>query len=209
MRGGLLHFPGRFVRDRAAATAAEFALVVPLLLLFLFGIIDVGRLMWEWNRAEKATQMGVRYAVVTTPVLNSLAPPNDFDFTTLPGVLQGAPVSSALFPGVSCDNSANCSCKGTCAFPLAANTTAFANIVARMNLMDNRITAANVVVHYDPSGLGFAGNPYGSDVAPIVTVRLRGLEFTPITTQIFGVAFDMPGFPSSLTMEDGAGTESN
>ena len=43
-------------------------MVLPLLLLFIFGIIDVGRLMWTWNRAEKATQMGARFAVVTDMV---------------------------------------------------------------------------------------------------------------------------------------------
>ena len=53
------------LRDRSAASAAEFALVLPLLLLFLFGIIDAGRFMWEYNRAEKATQVGARVAVVT------------------------------------------------------------------------------------------------------------------------------------------------
>lgn len=198
----------RLIRERAAATAAEFALVVPLLILFLFGIIDVGRLMYEWNRAEKSTQMAVRYAVVTDIVPTGLI---NFDFTSV-GVTQGSPVNSTLFPGVSCTGTAgaaSCTCKGTCAFPLTGSSAAFNNIVTRMRLMDSGIAHANVVVDYDPSGLGFAGNPYGPDVAPIVTVRLRDMEFSPITTQIFAATVDMPGFASSLTMEDGDGSASN
>ena len=39
----------RLFRDRAAASAAEFALVLPLLMVFLFGIIDAGRFMWDYN----------------------------------------------------------------------------------------------------------------------------------------------------------------
>src|SRR3546814_1343600 len=58
-------------RNTRASSAAEFALVLPLLLIFLLGIIDVGRLMWTWNRAEKATQMGVRYAIAADMVPRS------------------------------------------------------------------------------------------------------------------------------------------
>jgi len=209
MQQQTLHLLRRFARDRVAATAAEFALVLPLLILFIFGIIDVGRLMYEWNQAEKATQMGVRYAVVTDTVATGLA---NYDFTAISGVQQGAPISPSLFPGVSCTGTAGaatCTCKGTCAFPLTASPAAFNNIVTRMNRMNGRIAAPNVVVDYDPSGLGFAGNPYGPDVAPIVTVRLRNMQFESVVGQIFGGLLNMPGFASSLTMEDSSGTVSN
>ena len=54
--------------DRRASSAAEFAMVLPLLIMFLLGIIDVGRLLWTVNRIEKSTQMGVRFAIVTNPI---------------------------------------------------------------------------------------------------------------------------------------------
>ena len=209
MRSRALHFVRGFAQDRAAATAAEFALLLPLLILFLFGIIDVGRLMWEWNQAEKATQMGVRFAVVTNIVPTGLA---DYDFTTISGVLQGAPINATIFPGVSCTgtaSSASCTCKASCTFPTTANATWFNNIVTRMRQADGRIAAPNVVVDYNPSGLGFAGNPYGADVAPIVTVRLRNMQFRPLLGRPFGGTINMAGFDASMTMEDGAGTVSN
>lgn len=205
----IFHLCRRVARDQTAASAAEFALVLPLLLLFIFGTIDVGRLMWEWNRAEKATQMGVRFAAVTDIVPSGLV---SYDFTTQANVVQGESLSPALFPGVSCTGTAStaaCTCKGTCVFPLTSNATAFNNIVTRMRRMEGRITPANVVIDYDYSGLGFAGNPYGPDVAPIVTVRIRDMEFESIVGQLFGGVIDKEGFASSLTLEDGAGSVSN
>ena len=42
-----------FLRDRRGASAAEFALVLPLFLLFLLGTIDAGRYIWAVNEAER------------------------------------------------------------------------------------------------------------------------------------------------------------
>lgn len=211
MRRRTFNLVPRIAHDDAAASAAEFALVAPLLILFLFGIIDVGRFMWEWNTAEKATQMGVRFAVVTDIVPSDLV---DYDFTTVAGVIQGAPVSDELFPGVSCtgtEDSASCTCnkEDSCDFDLGGDKDAFNNIVDRVSQIYGRVNPENVVIDYGPSGLGFAGNPYGSDVAPIVTVRLQGIQFQPILGQIFGATINIEGFASSMTMEDGAGFESN
>lgn len=45
-------------------TAVEFALVLPLLCLLLFGMVEMGRLLWTWNAAVEATRLGARLAVV-------------------------------------------------------------------------------------------------------------------------------------------------
>ena len=55
----------RFLHDRRAAGAAEFALILPLFMLILLGTLDAGRYAWEFNRAAKATQVGARWTVVT------------------------------------------------------------------------------------------------------------------------------------------------
>jgi Flp pilus assembly protein TadG len=44
--------------------AVEFALVMPLLCLLLFGIVEMGRMLWTWNAAVEATRLGARLAVV-------------------------------------------------------------------------------------------------------------------------------------------------
>ena len=202
----------RFLRDTRAASAAEFALVLPLMLLFLFGIIDVGRFAWEINQAEKATQTGARWAVVTDLIPSGLA---SYSFATSGGIEQGTVVQPANFPGVSCTSNGTtttcvCAAGGSCSFPLTASNPAFQRLVGRMDDIKGGITSANVVVDYSWSGLGFSGDPNGSDVAPITTVRLQNVTFTPITTQIFGApTLTLPSFAYSLTMEDGSGLASN
>jgi Flp pilus assembly protein TadG len=42
----------------------EFALVLPIFLLLLFGLIDVGRLVYTWNALNQAAREGARYGSV-------------------------------------------------------------------------------------------------------------------------------------------------
>ena len=185
--------------DRRAASAVEFALVLPLLLLFLLGIIDVGRLMYTWNMAEKATQMGVRYAVVTDFVASDL---ND-DFTVTHNLVGGDPVPTSTFSTTTCNST-------TCTGGWGYDATAYNNIVTRMELFYPAIgnEAANrVTIQYDNVGLGFAGDPSGPNVAALVTVRLQGIQFRPWS--FMGMPVTLPPFSAALTMEDGAGTVSN
>jgi Flp pilus assembly protein TadG len=203
----------RFIRDEHGGPAAEFAMVLPILIIFLLGTIDVGRLMWDWNQAEKATQMGVRYAVATDIVPSDL---ETYSFAIDGGVLQGELIDDTVFGGVSCtgtSSTATCSCidSSACDTNYLSNfdDIAFNNIVNRISLFKPDVTAANVVVEYGYSGLGFAGDPNGPDVAPLVTIRLQNLDFQPLLTQIFGTTITLPAFSASLTLEDGDGNFSN
>ena len=193
--------------DRRAAIAAEFALVLPLFLIFVFGIIDAGRYLYTVNRAEKATQMGARYAVSTDMIPTGLA---TYSFATTGGIPQGSSVPQSSFGGATC-TSTGCACNAgaTCPPLGTASTTAFNNIVTRMRAIMPEIQAANVVVEYGYSGLGYSGDPNGPDVAPLVTVRLTGMNFQPITTLVFGATISIPGVPATLSLEDGTGNLAN
>lgn len=199
------------VRNEGGASAAEFALVLPILLIALIGTIDVGLYAWNINQAEKATQTGARWAVATDMVASGL---KTYSFAVSGGVPQGTVVDQTAFPGVTCQSNgttASCTCAsgGTCSFPLTADNAAFTRLVTRMAQIDGDITASNVVVTYAWSGLGFSGDPNGPDVAPLTTVSLRNMTYTPLTTLLFQVSVPLPSFAYALTMEDGSGTVSN
>lgn len=195
-------------RHQGGASSAEFALVVPLLILFLFGMIDVGRFMWEYNQAEKATQMGVRYAVATDMVPSGL---ETYSFAVDGGIAAGNPVPVANFASATCTQG-SCTCAamtGNFCGSVGYNGTAFNNIVDRMNDMYQYVGAQNVEIEYRNVGLGYAGDPDRPDVEPLVTVKLRNMTFQPFTGMLFGASVTMPDFRASLTAEDGDGSVAN
>jgi hypothetical protein len=81
-------------------------------------------------------------------------------------------------------------------------------MVARMRDMKSDIAATNVRVAYSGSGLGYAGDPNGMDIAPTVTVSVVNMSFQPLTTLALAT-IPLPDFRTSLTAEDGSGTTSN
>jgi Flp pilus assembly protein TadG len=184
-------------KNVSGASAAEFALVLPLLILFLFGILDVGRYMWALNRAEKATQMGVRYAVVSDPVAAVV----DTDFVDDYGIPGGDPVPVATFGSATCLSTGNCNVTGSASSVNGRNATAFTNIFNWMQNFYPELQQAQVRVRYDNVGLGYSGDPTGPDVSPLTTVSLINLQFRSLV--LFGGTVDLPEITASLTMEDG------
>ena len=207
---------GRLLRCTRAAGAAEFAMVLPIFLLFVFGIIDGGRLLWEINRAEKATQVGARFAIVTDPVSPDLI---EADY------VSGSLAAGELIPHtelgtLKCTSTA-CTCETT-PCPSGGGTvdsTAFTAMVSRMQDIYPPVTASNVEVRYSGSGFGYAGDLVGGggggggatdtmEVSPLVTVSVTGLQFKPITLLLFA-SFTLPGYSTTLTAEDASGAYSN
>lgn len=201
-----------FIGHQSGASAAEFALVLPLLLIAIFGTIDVGRYFWAINQLEKATQIGTRWAVTTNLIDPNLSV---YSYAVQGNIPQGTVVPKSAFPGLYCTGtatSASCNWKG--AKPAGYGTAspdaaAFKRLVDRMKQIDSEIEYADVRVDYDWSGLGFSGDPNGPQVAPLTTVTVSNVQFRPITTMLFSANFNLPVLSYTLTMEDGSGTESN
>src|SRR5690349_19561966 len=55
--------PHRRNRRSPGQGLLEFALILPILLLVLFGIIEFARILQAWLSVENAARFGVRYAV--------------------------------------------------------------------------------------------------------------------------------------------------
>lgn len=54
----------RFAGDRRGTTAIEYAIVLPALLLFLLGIMDTGRLLWNYTTLHRAVEAAARCGTV-------------------------------------------------------------------------------------------------------------------------------------------------
>lgn len=202
----------RLILDRTASSAAEFAMVLPLLILFLFGIFDGGRYLWEVNKAEKATQAGARVAVVTD-VLSGGLESYSYVGQTVGGVTltQGDQIPAAALGSITCIKpSGTVTCSGSGTFPAIGTVdgASFDRIVQRMQFMKPDIAATNVTVTYRGSGLGFAGDPNGMEIAPLVTVELQNMQFRPVVL-FNAVAINLPRFRTTLTAEDSDGSQSN
>ena len=69
MKNGYLEKWKTMTRRKKAQAVVEFALVLPVLLVVVFGLLEFGRLFYAWIIIENATRFGVRYA--TTGNYNS------------------------------------------------------------------------------------------------------------------------------------------
>jgi hypothetical protein len=199
--------------DCEGSSAAEFAMVLPLLILFLFGIIDGGRFLWETNKAEKATQVGARVLVVTDAAPGGLAAHSYLGDTSGGAALtQGDLISRAALGEIRCTSSGGtvgCTCvTNPCPTLTPYIETGFDLMLTRMRFMKSDIAEQNVRVTYRGSGLGFAGDPNGMDIAPLVTVELINVPFRPLVL-FNAVAFNLPAFRTTLTAEDSSGGQSN
>lgn len=197
-----------FLRDQRGASSVEFVLVVPVLALFIFGVINVGWFAWKINLMEKAAQAGVRYAVATAPVASGLTSESYVGKTVGGTTLQQGDVIPAAALGTVTCNSTTCTCpaSGGTLSSCARAAAPFTNMVTRMRVYDPAVQAANVTIEYVGSGLGYAGDPSGMEISPLVTVRVSGG-----TTRLTGFlpAISLPPVSASMTMEDGEGAVSN
>ncbi|HPP64355.1 MAG TPA: TadE/TadG family type IV pilus assembly protein, partial [Anaerolineales bacterium] len=90
----------RKARRKAGAQAMlEFALVLPILLLLLLGIIEFGRLFYAWIIIENATRFGVRYASAGT-YENSYCSDVDGNSTPCGGDSENEEVDAARLPSI-------------------------------------------------------------------------------------------------------------
>ena len=70
-RSGMAAAAHRFARDTAGNPAVEFGLLLPALLLFVFGIAEGGRLLWTVNALHYSVQEAARCASINKTTCGS------------------------------------------------------------------------------------------------------------------------------------------
>lgn len=194
----------RLARDERGTTLVELAIVLPLFLLLFFGLIDFGRLGFEYVMTGKATDIATRIAVVRpaacpgVPTTNARGPVAAGTVPPRFGTNCGAGGSVCADPGTI-------TCAGS-----AANATSAEIWAAISGVMPTGATQANLRFSYayDPN-LGFLGGPY----VPMVTVEISNLSFqfaTPLgglaqltgNTLGVGPTITFPSMSVSLPGED-------
>ncbi len=194
-------------RNESGAVAVEFALVFGFLLLLSLGFVEFGVALLQWNRAEKALQLGARFAVVSDPVAPDLVTFSGKTGTNSFGDACMDPATGAIKAGCTYDpNPVVCTSAGCSAYNFSA--TNFNNIVAEMQTVFPAIQPENVTIEYEASGLGFVGRPSSQpgefNLSPLVTVRVTNLPFDFLVIDVlFGFQSpSMPPFSATFTGED-------
>lgn len=196
-----------FRANKSGAVATEFGLLFMILFVLTLGTIEFGLAVFEWARTEKALQRGARFAVVTDPVATEL---RAFDGKT-----------NANMWGDGCRDSSTGNIQPYCQYdpdPIICTSTgcsgygfdatAFNAIVARIQQINPRIQAANIVIEYRATELGFVGRPGGVDgefnLVPAVTVRVQNLAYPFYALDdLLGLPnLPMPEFATTLIGED-------
>jgi hypothetical protein len=205
----------RLADDSEGAVLVEVTITLVFMLVFVLGSIEFLFLFYQWNAASKAVQVGARIAAVSDPValgLNSLS--NGFISASLP--------PGSMMPNfvVRCEGrTSTCSCSGACPVggvrynSAAMNTIVFgrgssscsdATAFYNTGMCDvfSRVMAANVVIVYSQTGLGFVGRPGGP--VPTITLSLRSLPFQfSFLGGLLGFKdIEMPELRTAITAED-------
>lgn len=79
--------------NRSGSIAAEFALVVPILLLLTFSIIEFGRFMWTQNVLQSAVEDAARCSALNRPECTTVADVQTYAVSKAAGL----PVTSDAF----------------------------------------------------------------------------------------------------------------
>jgi Flp pilus assembly pilin Flp len=213
------------LKDERGANTVEMVMIVGTLTLLTAGVVDVGRLMTEYNAIQKGVEMGVREAVTRDPIVKPLKyhftcnPPADSDLvgelciaddgTQRPECDFGSFVCTdtgctgtfngdnyALNYTQDCDLGEPGATKDDC-----LSRDVFDGIVDEMQSAVPSLSPANVTVSYRSTKLGFVG--MSGALPGDVTVDVTGVPFGFMASLPFGeIAWTIPRMSHTFTGED-------
>ncbi|MBR9650361.1 TadE family protein [Thalassovita aquimarina] len=188
----------------------EALLSIPLVVMVIAGMIEVGGMMYQFSQTAKAMQIAARLAIVSTPAVADMSAltadyPTEADGDPVPTT----PVTVVCGAGAApCDAAALARIydggDGVC-----GATGSLTDLVGVCDVAPFITDSGNLRISYTRSGLGYVGRPRG----PVVTVRVevRNLTFDMFIlddlvryfspSSSFG-AFSIPTQPVAMTSED-------
>lgn len=204
-------------RDDSGTTTIEFTIVVLLFLLLTFGLVEFGHMLWQYNSAAKAAQLGARLAAISNPVWGDLPVITD---TGTPGDAWETNYEVVCSRnGDSCDSvgaddvdvsydadAMNCIIFGRVSGDEPCDNQCRETGIDGENGMCDRYARiedeGDVIITYSHTGMGFAGRPGGP--VPTITLQLTGLtfEFVAIGALAGLGSVSMPDFKVTMTGED-------
>lgn len=182
----------QILRDTRGASLPEFALILPVLSLLLFGMLEMGYLMWQFQQGSIASKKAVRIAATRSLLV--------------PGSIGdcGPMTPSSAIAGTRCstipDYSIWATCRGDGTGDAACGPDV-ARVAAEVGRFYPAVSASDIVIELSGGGMGFVG--MGRPV-PIVTVRFENVDFDFIV--LGGLAnlipVRMPSMSASAAAED-------
>lgn len=201
-----------FRREEDGAALIEAALILPMLLIIVFGLADLSLYFWQRGLATKAVDLGVRAAIVSDAVAQGPGLTPSYSASYWFGMPPGARCfpngEAAAEPGnaggcpsfsVTCDFARGCDCPDvSCGFRFSRAN--LAPILAAMRAVLPRLEPANLRITYTTNGLGYVGRP--PPVPVDVTVQIVALAFDPIFAGLLFAGSLPLGASATLPGED-------
>src|ERR1700675_689512 len=160
----------RLRKSQESQALIEFALISPVLLLLLFGIVDIGRAVFYYDTVSHAAREGARTAVRASSPLPSKADV----LATVTNQLIGAPVTEPCPQGPV--TSATPPANAAWLYVTEPNPPAGIESTPPMNAPGGEYAAA-------AAGSCSAVNPAGNNAQIQVTLRFNLILITPVISQ--------------------------
>jgi Flp pilus assembly protein TadG len=157
-------------RSQRSQALIEFALISPVLLLLLFGIIDIGRAVFYYDTLSHAAREGARTAVIASNTL----PTNASVLATVTTQLVGAPVTAPCPQGPV--TSATPPDNAAWLYITEPNPPSTVETTPAMNAPGGEYAAP-------AGGSCSAVNPAGNNAQLQVTLRFNLILITPVVAQ--------------------------
>lgn len=165
----------RFLREDSGITLVEALLVMPIVLLMITTMVELGAAMYQWNLSVKAVHIGARHASVSTPLVGRATYNTEME-SDWTGINEGDPTPSTVLT-VSCGAGTTACETAEINRLLTGGDGVCGGGSPRVGMCDVApwIGSNNVLVTYSRTGLGYVGRPFGA--VSTVTVELQNLTF--------------------------------